>query len=57
MNDANTFDVSVKRWKLEKFDGDHIEGDGKEPIEVLEGGDGLPTIHYVRANGVLHATD
>lgn len=31
-------------WKLEKFDGEKIPGDGKVPVEVLEGGDGRPTI-------------
>ncbi len=31
-------------WKLEKFDGEKMPGDGKLPVEVLEGGDGKPTI-------------
>ena len=29
-------------FKLEKFDGEYEPG--KEPVEVIEGGDGLPTI-------------
>lgn len=36
---------------LEKFDGDKIPGDGKEPVEILKGGDGLPT-YLTRENGV-----
>ena len=28
-------------FKLEKFDGDYVPG--KEPVEVIEGGDDLPT--------------
>jgi len=29
---------------LEKFDGEKVEGDGKMPVETIEGGDGEPTI-------------
>lgn len=35
--------VGVKRFKLEKFDGDKHPGDGKRPIEIMTGGDGQPT--------------
>ena len=38
-------DVSVRRWVLEKFDGDPPKpGENKLPVEVIEGGDGLPTV-------------
>lgn len=33
--------VPVVRFKLEKFDGDYEPG--KEPVEVIEGGDGIET--------------
>jgi phage/plasmid primase-like uncharacterized protein len=57
MKEATTFDVKVKHWKLEKFDGEHVEGDGKEPIEYIEGGDGLPTKHFVRTGDTYSAID
>ena len=36
---------------LEKFDGEKVQGDGKEPVEILKGGDGLPT-YLTRENGI-----
>jgi hypothetical protein len=36
------------RFKLEKFDGDYEPG--KEPVEVIEGGDDLPTTITVGAH-------
>ena len=35
--------LNIKRWRLEKFDGEHEPGDGKKPVEIIEGGEGLPT--------------
>jgi hypothetical protein len=35
--------VGVKRFVIEQFDGEHVPGDGKRPIAILVGGDGLPT--------------
>lgn len=37
-------------FKLEKFDGEKVPGDGKEPVEVIEGGDGRDTI-LTKADG------
>lgn len=31
-------------FKLEKFDGEKVPGDGKVPVEVIEGGDGRDTV-------------
>ena len=43
--DASRPKVSVRRWVLEKFDGDPPQpGEDKLPVEVIEGGDGLPTV-------------
>ena len=45
-----TFNYEIPRMKfketfrLEKFDGEKVDGDGKQPVEVIEGGDGLDTI-------------
>lgn len=37
--------TGVKHWKLEKFDGELPQpGENKLPVEVIEGGDGLPTV-------------
>lgn len=33
-----------QHFLLEKFDGEKVDGDGKMPVETLEGGDGEPTI-------------
>lgn len=38
-------------FTLEKFDGEHAPGDGKEPVEIRTGGDGLPLL-LTRENGV-----
>ncbi len=38
-------------FTLEKFDGEKVQGDGKEPVEILQGGDGLPT-YLTRENGI-----
>lgn len=53
----------VLKMTLEKFDGEKVPGDGKEPVEIIEGGDGLPTM-MIRENGVdlnpprqLHGVD
>lgn len=35
MQEQTTLMVKVK-MKLEKFDGEHVEGDGKVPVEVIE---------------------
>lgn len=37
---------------LEKFDGEKVDGDGKMPVETLEGGDGEQTIHTDCKTGV-----
>ena len=45
-----TFNFEIPRMKfketfrLEKFDGEKVDGDGKQPVEIIEGGDGLDTI-------------
>jgi len=41
--DGVAFDVRAD-FRLEKFDGEKRPGDGKEPVEVIEGGDGRPTV-------------
>lgn len=43
-NEVPEVEVTVNHWRLEKFEGDPPH-DGKLPIEVIEGGDGLPTVH------------
>lgn len=42
--------VSVD-YTLEKFDGEKVPGDGKEPVEIIQGGDGKPTF-LLRENGI-----
>ena len=42
--------VSVD-YILEKFDGEKVPGDGKEPVEIIQGGDGKPTF-LLRENGI-----
>ncbi len=37
---------------LEKFDGEKVPGDGKMPVETLEGGDGEDTIRTDCLTGV-----
>lgn len=37
---------------LEKFDGEKVDGDGKMPVETIEGEDGEPTIHTDCRTGV-----
>jgi hypothetical protein len=53
----------VLKMTLEKFWGEKVAGDGKEPYEIIEGGDGLPTM-MIREDGVdlnppreLHGVD
>jgi len=41
-----------QHFLLEKFDGEKVEGDGKMPVETLEGGDGEQTIHTDCNTGV-----
>lgn len=37
-------EIGVKRWRLNKYVGDPPKpGEDKEPFEIIEGGDGLPT--------------
>ncbi len=36
-------DVSLD-FTLEKFEGEKVPGDGKEPFQILKGGDGKPTM-------------
>lgn len=43
--------VVVQTFILEKFDGEKVPGDGKVPVEIIEGGDGLPTLR-TRKDGV-----
>jgi hypothetical protein len=43
--DQGIVQMTVKRWKLEKFEGDKQPGDGKTPTEILIGGDDVPTRH------------
>ena len=51
-----TFNFEIPRMKfketfrLEKFDGEKVDGDGKQPVEVIEGGYGLDTI-MTKADG------
>jgi hypothetical protein len=33
-----------EEFRLEKFNGEKVEGDGKVPFEVIEGGDKLDTV-------------
>lgn len=37
---------------LEKFDGEKVPGDGKMPVETIEGGDGEDTIHTDLRTGI-----
>ena len=32
----------VARYCLEKYEGDHVPGDGKIPVEIVIGGDDIP---------------
>ena len=55
--------AKVLKMVLEKFWGEKVAGDGKEPYEIIEGGDGLPTM-MIREDGVdlippkeLHGVD
>ena len=41
----------IDKFTLEKFDGEKVPGDGKVPVEIIEGGDGLPTL-LIRKDGV-----
>ena len=44
--------VGVKRWKIEKFDGDPPRaGETKQPFEVIEGGDDIDTRVIFRRPG------
>lgn len=52
MPEIDTSGAGIKtEFTLEKFDGDKVPGDGKEPVEIIQGGDGLPTF-LIRENGV-----
>lgn len=43
---------TVQRWRLVKWDGDPpAPGEAKEPIEVIEGGDDVPTRVVFRRAG------
>jgi len=33
-----------EKFRLEKFNGEKVAGDGKVPFEVIEGGDDLDTV-------------
>ncbi len=33
-----------EKFRLEKFNGEKVQGDGKVPFEVIEGGDKLDTV-------------
>lgn len=47
--------VEVKgNFRLEKFDGEHVPGDGKLPVEIIEGGDTRPFRHLVRRGDSYH---
>lgn len=47
MIDKDTPTLGIKQsFKLEKFDGQKVPGDGKKPVEVITGGDGKPTIRH-----------
>ena len=50
MPDIGKMRISTE-FMLEKFDGEKVQGDGKEPVEIIQGGDGLPT-YLTRENGV-----
>lgn len=62
-SDRTKLEPRVLKMTLEKFWGEKVPGDGKEPYEIIEGGDGLPTM-MIRENGVdleepreLHGVD
>ncbi len=42
----------TQHFLLEKFDGEKLPGDGKEPVETIEGGDEEQTIHTDCRTGV-----
>lgn len=61
--DVPSLNAKVLKMTLEKFWGEKVPGDGKEPYEIIEGGDGLPTM-MIREDGVdlnppreLHGVD
>lgn len=61
--DVPQLNARVLKMTLEKFWGEKVAGDGKEPYEIIEGGDGLPTM-MIREDGVdldppreLHGVD
>jgi len=41
--DKSGLSASIKKFELKKFDGEHEKGDNKRPVEIIRGGDGLPT--------------
>lgn len=43
-NETPPVELKVKRWRLAKYDGDPPKpGEHKEPVEIIEGGDDIPT--------------
>ncbi len=47
-------EVGVKHFRLTKYDGDPPRpGEDKAPVEIIQGGDGLPTRVWRRINGKL----
>ena len=51
-DDAGGLDVQCKRFRLVKWDGAPPEpGEEKEPLEIIEGGDGLETRVVFRRDG------
>lgn len=50
--DSVTPRVTVKRWRIVKYEGDPPrEGEDKEPFEIIEGGDGIGTRVIFRRPG------
>lgn len=57
MREAAVKVTQIVRWRLEKFDGEPPQpGELKTPVEVITGGDGIPTVIESK-KGQQNATD
>ncbi len=49
--DVARLEFGVKKYTLEKFDGQKVKGDGKKPVETIEITEGQDTVHVTSASG------
>ena len=57
--DGTGVDVQVTHWRVTKYDGDPPRPDeDKVPVEIIQGGDGIPTRIWRRIGGkMVEVTD